>query len=264
MRSHLPRLNLTEYRALVGSLPPPNPDQIEAFAVYVSTAKSWYKHLPLWASQLWASQPFLFYVDPHVGLDCIVDASGGATYLPRNEETPSSHRFHYTWMTTEEYRSRYGWLAFSSNAGTRLMIPAVTAPQQDGNVVRGFLDNNPCRSTIHFTEDREFQLPEEVVDAGTVHLTGAIHERSDEPWIWIHRLGEENHAIPWPEESGGTEVGASSVKQCRFLQTQDRKGKFDFLAKPNETLHNLIEPERIRQRTEIIEAIQSVIDLVYE
>jgi hypothetical protein len=119
----LPRLNLTEYRAIVGQLPPPSHDQIEAFADYVSAAKSWYKHLPLWPP----GEPFLFYIDPHVGLDCIVDASGGATYLPRTEETPPSHRFHYTWMTTEEYRSRYGWLAFSSNAGTQLMIP-VTAP----------------------------------------------------------------------------------------------------------------------------------------
>ncbi len=43
LRSPLPRLNLAEYRALVGPLPPPNPDQIEAFAAYVSAAKSWYK-----------------------------------------------------------------------------------------------------------------------------------------------------------------------------------------------------------------------------
>lgn len=162
----LPRLNLSEYRAIVGPLPPPNFDQIEAFAAYVSSAKSWYKHLPLWPP----GQPFLFYIDPHVGLDRIVDANGEVTYLPRTEETPLSHRFHHTWMTTEEYRSRYGWLAFACNAGSQFMIP-VTAPRPDGKAVSCLLDNNPCRPTIHLTEDRGFQLPEEVVDAGTVCLT---------------------------------------------------------------------------------------------
>ncbi|MEI2782256.1 MAG: hypothetical protein V9H25_13765 [Candidatus Competibacter sp.] len=212
------------------------------------------KHLPLWPP----GQPFLFYIDPHVGLDCIVDASGGATYLPRTEETPQSHRFHYTWMTTEEYRSRYGWLAFACNAGTQLMIP-VTAPRQDGKAVSGLLDNNPCRPTIHLTEDRGFQLPEEVVDAGTVCLTGVIHETASEPWIWLHHLQEEDHTLPWPEETGGTETGARIVNRCRvFAETKGR-----YFEEADEELHNLIEPERVRQRTEMVVAMQAVIDLVY-
>ena len=254
MRSPLPRLNLTEYRALVGPLPPPNPDQVEAFAAYVSAAKSWYKHLPLWPP----GQPFLFYIDPHVGLDCIVDARGGATYLPRTEATPQSHRFHYTWMTTEEYRSRYGWLAFACNAGTRLMIP-VTAQRQDGKAVSGLLDNNPCRPTVHLTEDRGFQLPEEVVDAGTVCLTGVIHETASEPWIWLHHLQEEDHTLPWPEETGGTETGARIVNRCRVLSTQNERS----LEAVDAELHELVEPERVRQRAEMVVAMQAVIALVY-
>jgi len=36
LRLPLPRLNLTAYRALVGQLPPPNHDQVEAFVTYVN------------------------------------------------------------------------------------------------------------------------------------------------------------------------------------------------------------------------------------
>lgn len=42
-----PELDLAVYRDLVKDLPPPTDQQISAFAEYVSTAKSWYKHLPL-------------------------------------------------------------------------------------------------------------------------------------------------------------------------------------------------------------------------
>jgi hypothetical protein len=161
-------------------------------------------------------------------------------------------------MTTEEYRSRYGWLAFACNAGTQLMIP-VTAPRPDGKAVSGLLDNNPCQPTIHLTEDRGFQIPEEVVDAGTVCLTGVIHETASEPWIWLHYLEEEDHTLPWPEETGGTATGARIVNRCRvFAETKGR-----YFEEADEALHNLVEPERIRQRTEMVAAMQAVIALVY-
>ena len=264
-----PRLNLAEYRALVGQLPPPNHAQVEAFAAYVSTAKSWYKHLRLWPP----GQPFLFYIDPHVGMDCIVDASGGVTYLPRTKATPQSHRFHHTWMTTEDYQTQFGSLAFACNAGSLLMLP-VTVQRPDRKAVSGLLDNNPSRSTV-LTEDREFDLPDEVIDVGTVCLTGVIHDTASEPWIWLRRLNQAE-TIPWPEESGGRETGANIVQRCRLLQKESRvQGADEVLnlieperpdgrrSRADEQLHNLIEPERVRQRTEMIVAIQAVIDLVY-
>ena len=123
----------------------------------------------------------------------------------------------------------------------------------------GLLDNNPCRPTIHLTEDRGFQLPEEVVDAGTVCLTGVIHETASESWIWLHYLEEEAHTLPWPEETGGTETGARIVNRCRvFAETKGR-----YFEEADEELHNLVEPERVRQRTAMVAAMQAVIALVY-
>src|SRR5512139_2782832 len=67
-----PEMDIDAYRLLVGAVAPATDGQIEAFADYVASAHSWYKHLPL--------QPpgvdFHFYIDPNAGMDHLVDASG--------------------------------------------------------------------------------------------------------------------------------------------------------------------------------------------
>ena len=72
-------------------------------------------------------------------------------------------------------------------------------------------------------------------------------------------MQEEDHAIPWPEETGGTETGVRIVNRCRvFAETKGR-----YFEEADEELHHLVEPERIRQRTAMVIAMQAVIDLVY-
>src|SRR5919197_4034317 len=97
----LPSLGLAEYRALVEEIPRPFDDQIRSFAAFVSEAKSWYKHLPPFGPGV----PFYFFVDPCAGLDRKRLPGGTVTFSERTDTTP---RFHYTWMTTESYRARFG------------------------------------------------------------------------------------------------------------------------------------------------------------
>lgn len=49
------------------------------------------------------------------------------------------------------------------------------------------------------------------------------------------------------------------MNRCRvFAETKGR-----YLEEADEALHNLVEPERIRQRTAMVIAMEAVIDLVY-
>ena len=139
----LPTLELEEYRGLVAEIPPPTDAQIRNFAVFVSDAKSWYKHIPVFG----LGTPFYFFVDPGAGLDRIWVPGGVVTFRARTESTP---QFHYTWMTTEHYRARFGWLAFCCEAGSELFLPvSVELDEPVHATVKGLLDNNPSYPVIY-------------------------------------------------------------------------------------------------------------------
>ncbi len=252
-------MTLDEYRAFVGQLAPPSEDQIDTLVTFVSGAKSWYKHLPL----LPPGVPFLFFIDPCAGLDRVVDQEGRATFLQRTDETP---QFHYTWMTTDDYRSRYGHLVFACEAGTQFYVP-VSAQLEDGREVRGSLANSSSRATVNLTEEREFQLPQEVVDAGTVRLTGVIHRQTSVPWPWASYVKEDAETFGWPEETGGAETLARIIERCRSIADEvERSDSADTQAsldEADEELERLLAPERERLRGEMKAAIRRVVDLVY-
>ena len=255
----LPHLNLDEYRMIVGQIPPPNKQQIEDFAAYVSEAKSWYKHLPLWQP----GQPFHFFIDPWAGMDRLVDENCRAMYTHRTEETV---RFHYTWMTTEDYWSRYGWLAFACAEGTQLFCP-VQAQLQNGEKISRLLDNNPCRAILHLTEEHEFQLPQEVLDIGTVRVTGVIHRNASMPYIWMEPLHDNAYTMPWPEQTGGAETVAKILGLLRNIAKKvKRSPKSDnqgILGEVNQELDNYLVPERKRLQEEMIAAMRKMVNLIY-
>lgn len=115
--AQIPACELTHSRALVASLPRPSGQQIDNFVEFVSEAHSWYKHLPL----LPPGVPFRFFIDPTSGFDRVVGAGGRVRQVERTEQ---SQKFHYTWMTTADYRTRFGHLAYDAQAGMRMVMPA--------------------------------------------------------------------------------------------------------------------------------------------
>jgi hypothetical protein len=113
-------LTMDEFR----SLPWPTEEQCEAFVTHVCDAHSWYKHL-----SLRNGGEFCFFLAK----------DAGAGY---SEESP---RPHYSWQTTEEYRSRFGFLDFT-HPGGRDAAPMLTLPHEIIKATRIFLHPYVCES----------------------------------------------------------------------------------------------------------------------
>jgi len=248
--SGLPLLVLADYRKAIAQFPPPTSAQIADFARYAAEAKSWYKHLPL----LPPGAPFTFYVDPWSGLDRIMEASGRMVFLNRTEQSP---RFHYTWMTTEAYRARFGRLAFACPAGTAL-FSSISVQLQDGRKVAGVFDNNPCRASIHLGEEAEYRLPPEVMEAGTVMITGVVHKMASQSALWKNGAENASLQLRWPARSGGTKSGRAISDQVRALAA----GKTSADA-ADRALDELIKPERERLQEDMVRAMNRVVEVLY-
>jgi hypothetical protein len=89
-----------DYVGVIRQLPRPTLAQTERFARYVSSAHSWYKHLPILPKV-----PFIFYLDPGAGKNLVQTRTGETALIEIKDE---STRFHYTWQKTEDYRRRFG------------------------------------------------------------------------------------------------------------------------------------------------------------
>jgi hypothetical protein len=183
--------SLSLYRRHVGGLARPSPAQIAGFVEFVCDAHSWYKHLPLFPPGV----PFHFFLDPFAGYGHVLTPGGGLRLEEVTETTPC---FHYTWMTTAAYRRRFGYLQYGAAAGTYFRL-------QTGDEVREYA-NGP----IFHTTMGNYHLPPEILDAGSVELTGVIHplaRGSLGTWdLMLHRHARrhaQDHPEYWPRESGG-------------------------------------------------------------
>ena len=255
----LPQLELHEYRALVSQFPQPTRAQIHEFASYVAEARSWYKHLPL----LPPGEPIQFFVDPWAGLDRVLLRDGRVVYIKRTASTP---RFHYTWTTTEDYRSRFSHLSFACDAGTELFFP-VSFQLEDGREFSGVLANTPSRASVHVSEEQECGLPQEILDTATIRMTGVIHSLAARPWVWLKNLGNVDQPLSWPEETGGADTVQRIMAQCQVVAARTRQsgptGAQDGLGGVDEELSGLLAPERLRLKELMVEAMERVVAVLY-
>src|SRR5262249_38324203 len=90
--------------------------QTERFARFVSSAHSWYKHLPIQPKV-----PFVFFLDPGAGMNQVRTRTGETALVEITEE---STRFHYTWQKTEDYRRRFGYWNYHAAYGTSFLYAA--------------------------------------------------------------------------------------------------------------------------------------------
>ena len=136
----------SRYRQLIDPLPIPTAEQTESFAAHVVGAHSWYKHLPCDPPGV----PFVVFLDPNAGRKLILNADGGEEYRDRVDER---ERFHYTWMPTTEYLTKFGHWHYDRPRVDPLGFTRVTA-----------------------TDGASINVSPEVVAAGTVYLTAYVHE----------------------------------------------------------------------------------------
>jgi hypothetical protein len=252
-------LSLATYMELVASLPVPTPVQMEQFAEFVSRAHSWYKHLPL----LPPGQPFQFYLDPSAGMELVQRSDG------KLEATPRLQRgFHYSWIPTDQYQARFGYLAFSQSSG-----PAVFSI--DGTGARTLPSDIDC---MVFDPNLGFQrpVPFEIFQAGRALISGIVHPASTSEGL-LHWAIEANPNFAWPSESGGAAAWADIVARTRVLcKDPSQKIMVDYDDKESVTkyrmvgavnfdipLYDALEPERRRQRNGMIAAMVRVVKLVH-
>ena len=282
-------LTLGEYRELLAGVPEPSREQIEAFARFVSTAHSWYKHLPL----LPPGVPMTLFLDPGAGAQLIVDRRGRIRQVNRRK-----HGFHYSWLRTAEYRDRFGHAAFARSPGTGTVVSLMRAegsqliPSDDKPAIF-----DPGRGEL-------LALPDEVLEAGVAQVSGVVHPHASLPALWRFSKNLDASHVDWPTESGGATVLAQILERVRALSADPNLiEKVDVgLDRPAErhgatvvaqilervralsahpkrskppldrdqyqlmgcdlVLHRLLTPERERQRVGMVEALERVVDLV--
>lgn len=159
------------YLETASRLPVPGDEQIRDFVQYVAGAKSWYKHLPARPP----GSPMHFYLDPNAGRDRLRRWGHEVIYRDRTEHT---EKFHYTWMTTEEYRRRFGYLAFCCPDVTRVFT---TEMIEDGIAT---LDPNVLAPLVEGEHGRLALVPEVVLGAGACFVTRTVHARTDAASLW--------------------------------------------------------------------------------
>jgi hypothetical protein len=248
-----PVLSLAAYRAMCQPLPLPTEQQMHAFAVFVSGAHSWYKHLSLFPPGV----AFRFFLDPYAGMQRIITADGHV-----NVEERIECGFHYSWIPTAEYREKYGYMAFSQSNGTRV------GDASDSNRVKVSSDSvpeiyDPRRQAI-------VRLPGEVVVAGTALITGLVHASGSE---WLRRWSHWLDHVEWPEESGGQETRTKILERCELLARDPGQmerlslgdprlsGEFNLLF-GDYPLYELVLPERKRQLAGMVATMQRICALV--
>ena len=103
-----------DYLEVIKKLPIPTESQTDQFALFVSDAHSWYKHLPLYPGQ-----PFFFYLDPNAGRSLVRTQTGDMVFVDITDDSPL---FHYTWQTTEQYRKRFGFWNYYAPYGSSFLF----------------------------------------------------------------------------------------------------------------------------------------------
>ncbi|CAD5366931.1 hypothetical protein RA210_U10572 [Rubrivivax sp. A210] len=252
-----PALTLDEYRALTITLPRPTEAQMRAFAVFVSGAHSWYKHLPLYPP----GAPFQFFLDPGAGMDLHVRGT-------RVQAEPRLTRgFHYSWIPTAQYREQFGHLAFSRSAGTTVYTQA---PNGTATAVG---DDAP--SVYDATSQSMRRLPHEVIAAGSAWVSGLVHDEGARPQ-WLLMCATEQAKAAWPAESGGPQALLRILARCEVIseaQSQYYKEREDdpnripdqhgwSMFEQDTELLRLLAPERQRQHDGMVTSMMRMVSLV--
>ena len=146
------------YLEQIQTLPAPTTRQIALFASYVSSAHSWYKHLPARKTV-----PFYVYLDPHGGERFCYESKGRKVF--GSIEQPAGGFFHYSGQSTFDYRRRFGYWNYTCDIKSLSSYEAVeNSDDKSGFSVR-----------VVDTDGVEFELPKQVQTLGRVAVSALMH-----------------------------------------------------------------------------------------
>ncbi len=154
------------YLHYVAQRPMPTDEQITDFVKFVAGAKSWYKHLPVRPP----GAPMHFYLDPNAGRDRLRRWGHEVIYRDRTEQT---RKIHYSWMTTKDYRRRFGYLAYSCAMTTGIWVDEML---EDGVAT---LDPNVLAPLVEGEAGQLRLVPEAILEAGGCLVTRTLHASTD-------------------------------------------------------------------------------------
>jgi hypothetical protein len=247
-------LTLGEYRELLAGVPEPSLEQIEAFARFVSTAHSWYKHLPL----LPPGVPMTLFLDPGAGAQ--LHRRQGRTHtagqppkarlpllLAKDGRVPGPFRSRR--LRQERW---HGTVVSLIRADGSQLIPS---------------DDKPAIFEPHQAE--LVALPDEVLEAGVAHVSGVVDPRASLPALWRLSRNSDASRVDWPAESGGAAVLAQILERVRALSGHPKRieppldaDRDHLIGGCDLVLYRLLTPERERQRAGMVAALERVVDLV--
>lgn len=237
-----PEMDIDAYRALISAIAAPTDSQIEAFADYVASVHSWYKHLPL--------QPpgvaFHFYLDPNAGMDQLVHASGEVTVRARNPDTES---FHYGWMPTADYRERFGCLAFSCAAGSSVFGTDLVGEETV------LVDSNTLHPVLQVSRDSTMRPPKQILEAGTCSLTALVHPRATGSLVAMRLAARQRK--PSTASAVNDEIW-DAIKRLWDRQQErvaDEEDRIEAMA-ANPEWAALVQQQRARHRQAMIDAMR--------
>jgi len=155
----------------------PTPEQTRAFAVYVTGAHSWYKHLGFAPPS-----PFVFYLDPNAGRAMIHVSDDEVAFVDHTDE---SEKFHYTWQTTESYRQHFGFWNYEAPYGRSFVYESS----------EGVVDTAGTGLQILSAEGEWCPIPDRLTHAGTAPLSALMWYPSWRSTSSPPSLGEEEMRI---------------------------------------------------------------------
>jgi len=232
-----------DYLDGVGDLPRPTSEQIEDFVTFVSGAKSWYKHLPARPP----GAPMHFYLDVNAGRDRLRRWGHEVIYRDRTEHT---EKIHYSWMATEQYRRRFGYLAYCCPMSTGIWTDEML---QDGVAA---LDPNVSEPLIEGEPGRLSMVPEAVLEAGTCWVARTVHARTDAESL----LKKWNKASD--RDVDGEPLSGLWPRIARLCEELSRESPQSHVRVMEGELNTLVRAQRKQDHSDMKTAIEHMLDFV--
>lgn len=111
---------------------------------------------------------------------------------------------------------------------------------------------------IWTSPENRFRLPQEILDAGCVEVTGVLHALTGRPEPWEFYAKEFEAGRNWPGESGGPAAFAAILARCEALNFSSTKHEAD------PEIAAIVGRERARLKRDMVSAIMRVRSIVYE